>query len=98
VRRRNAAKLELVAKINPLDSLSALEKQLDLLTALVLTLAAKQPKDEQPEWLESLSQTYAATASVEPLNIDKAIRSMGDYKAHVREVQDQYFKSRSGGV
>ena len=36
---RNLAKIELLRKLNPLDSLAALEKQVDLLSALVAQLA-----------------------------------------------------------
>ena len=94
VRKRNGAKLELISKINPLDSLAAMEKQVDLLTLLVLTLAAKQPKDEQPEWLDALNTVFSETGSIDEGNIEASIKSMGDYKAHIRQLQEQYFKNR----
>ena len=95
VRKRNAAKIELIGKINPLDSLAAMEKQLDLLTMLVLTLATKQPSNEQPEWLPALTTIFDQTTSVDEASIEAAIKSLGSYKAHIRELQETYFKNRS---
>ena len=90
------AKVTLMEGLSPLDSLASLEKQVDLLTMLVLSLARKQPVDEQPTWLDELEEVFNNTASVQEEGLEKAIKSMGEYKAHIRTLQEEYFKARNG--
>ncbi len=93
--KKSRAKMELVRQINPLDSLTAIEKQVDLLTMLVLSLARKQPTAEQPAWLDELETVFSATSSVQEGSLEKAVESMGEYKAHIRALQEEYFHNRS---
>ena len=88
------AKTALVYGVSPLDSLAALERQVDLLTMLVLTLAQQQPSDEQPPWLPQLSEVFGQTSSVSEESVISAIAAMKDYKSHIRSLQKEYFKKR----
>lgn len=89
------AKRQLLSGLTPTDSLSALEKQVDLLTMLVLSLARKQPTAEQPAWLDELETVFNNTSSVQEDALEKAVTSMGEYKARIRALQEEYFKNRS---
>lgn len=90
------AKITLMEGLSPLDSLSSLEKQVDLLTILVLSLARKQPPSEQPAWLDELEEVFSGTSSVDESDLEAAVKSMSVYKAHIRALQNQYFKDRNG--
>lgn len=94
--KKSRAKMELVRHLNPLDSLAALEKQVDLLTMLVLSLARKQPAAEQPAWLDELETVFNDTSSVQEDALEKAVASMGEYKSHIRALQDVYFRAKNG--
>ena len=94
--KKSRAKMELIRQVNPLDSLSALEKQVDLLTMLVLSLARKQPAAEQPAWLDELETVFNDTSSVQEDALEKAVASMGEYKSLLRALQDVYFKAKNG--
>lgn len=89
-------KQRLVSKINPLDSLASLEKQVDLLTKLVISLARKQPITEQPEWLNELETVFMDTSSVKETDLEKSIVSIRKHKSHIRALQDVYFKAKNG--
>lgn len=95
---RNAAKTELIHQLNPLDSLAAMEKQVDLLTMLLLSLARKQPKDEQPDWLPALESAFDGASSVDDDTAQAAIASLGKYKARVRGLQATYFQKRDAAL
>ena len=92
---KSKAKRKLLSGLTPTDSLSALEKQVDLLTMLVLSLARKQPVAEQPAWLDELETVFVDTSSVQEDALEKAVASMGEYKAHIRALQEEYFRNRS---
>lgn len=98
VRRRNAAKMELVREINPLDSLASLEKQVDMLTSLVLQLAEQMPDAQTislaPK-LKSLIETCGANAGKTD---DQALASIASFKQSLREAQAAYFAKRQGNI
>jgi hypothetical protein len=93
--QRYKAKRKLLAHINTADSLAALEMQVDILTGLVLSLARKQPTNEQPSWLEELEAVFNDTTSVSENALKEAVKSTGAYKARIRALQEEYFRDRS---
>jgi hypothetical protein len=88
------AKMELMRSVNLLDSIAALEKQIDLLTALVLELAIAQPENEQPKLISKISDLVNGPTSVS--DFDKTLSDVITYKSRIRALQAQYFKDRNG--
>ncbi|MCL4652471.1 hypothetical protein [Burkholderia multivorans] len=95
LRRRNAAKLELLREINPMDSLAALEQQVDLLTALVQDLAALVPGSDGvtllPKVRDLVQQHGANAARTE----DEALAAITAFKAPLRARIAEYFARRA---
>ena len=91
--QKRMAKAELLAKVNPMDSIVALEQQLDLLSLLVIQHFDTLPVAQRPVW-------YASFKSAVSLSGTQTLRpqSAGDeflsHKEKVRELQAQYFESK----
>jgi hypothetical protein len=98
VRRRNAAKMDLVRDVNPLDSLSSLEKQVDLLTDMVLQLTALVPAGQSIPLAGKLQQLLAECGANEGRSADDVVDSIGDFKKALRDRQLAYFAKRSGSA
>lgn len=90
---RNKAKRELLSKINTGDALAALEKQLDLMTGLVVQLAASLAAP--PDWLDPLKAVLAQNASTQYKSDAQNIVEIGVQKKQLRALQAQYFAARS---
>lgn len=86
-RKKKDAKVELMRQVSPLDSISYLEKQVDLLSALVLSLAKK----EEPDWLSNFNAMHDATTSVDLSVAVEHISKLQIEKQRIREIQMQYF-------
>lgn len=93
---RTAAKAELVTQLNPLDSLAALEQQLDLLTEVVLAM----PKAEMPAQLQPvlvrLEQILASHGAHRGRGLGQALDAIESHKAGLRQRQARYFRRREG--
>jgi len=94
--RANKAKRNLLAQVNPISILAEQEKQIDLLSLLVIALAEKQPEDELPEWLPQFKAVIEQGSSLQFKGPAKAIEDIAERKAAIRSLQEQYFKARSG--
>lgn len=92
------AKNDLIARVNPMSMLAEQEKQIDLLSMLVISLAEKQPEDERPDWLPQFKAMLEQSSSLQFKGPDKAIEGIADRKAHIRSLQEQYYKTKSGGA
>ena len=76
--RKWKARQDFLFDINPIDSLAALERQVDVLTELLLTLV--------PENKQATLKQYLKLASNSPENVQKSL----EFKKHIRELQAQY--------
>jgi len=90
----NKAKRDLLGQINPISILAEQEKQIDLLSLLVIALAEKQPEDERPEWLPQFKAVIEQGSSLQFKGPARAIEDIAERKAHIRALQAQYFKIR----
>lgn len=92
------AKIDLLSAIGSNDSLSSLEKQVDLLSTLVIALVEKQPEYERPDWLSQFKTVIEQGSSLRFKGPLKAIEDIAERKAHIRALQEQYFKTKNGVV
>ena len=92
------AKNDLIEQVNPMSMLAEQEKQIDLLSMLVISLAEKQPEDERPDWLSRFKTIIERESSLQFKGPAKAIEDIGERKAHIRSLQEQYFKTKNGVV
>lgn len=90
------AKIQLLKQINPVAILAEQEKQIDLLSLLVLTLAERQPEEEQPDWLPQFKAMMAQDSSLQFKGVNLALQDVAREKAKLRALQQQYFKARAG--
>lgn len=95
MRFRNA-KVELLRKVGSHDSLSALEKQVDLLTALVVQLAQHVPAKSRPALALKLEQLVTSTGSNQGKADDEVIEKVAKFKGLMRSCQTEYFAQRDG--
>lgn len=95
LRRRNAAKMNLLNQINPMDSLASLEKQVDLLTLLVIELAGHIPQANDSDLLAKTSNMLAQASSVSSMTTAQAIDNIANFKAYLRTAVAQYFSERA---
>lgn len=97
MRFRNA-KIDLLRKIGSHDSLSALEKQVDLLTALVVQLAQLVPEDSRPSLCAKLNQLIGSVGANQGKPDDEVIEKIVQFKGVMRTCQAEYFAQRDGAV
>ena len=93
-RKKKAAKVNLMRQVSPLDSISYLEKQVDILSELVLSLI----QNKEPEWLPLFQLVMSETTSVSDTNIDDMIEKLYSEKLRIRDVQTEYFKAIADDV
>jgi hypothetical protein len=95
--RRHRAKTALLRAVNPLNSLAELEKQVDLLSAIVLELVARAvPEAERPAWwgrFAALAAEYDSTTMKGP---DAALDDIEAQKQNIRGLVAAYYQSRDG--
>lgn len=88
---RHRAKINNLGHIATNDVLAALEAQIDLQNRIILKLVAGEDAKEDAEKLISAT----ANVTVDTLhNDDKLVQTINRQKAHIREVQKQYFAER----
>lgn len=92
--RRRDAKVKLMSSISPLDSLSSLEKQVDLLTSLVVQLAALIPGSDALSLVSKIKGVVDQAGSNENKTDDEAVDSITTFKKSLRQAQEVYFTQR----
>lgn len=92
--KSNKAKRDLLEQINPMAVMSEMEKQLDLLTSLVISLAEKQPTEEQPDWLPQLKAVVEQQGSTQFKGPSGSLQDILERKQSLREIQRKYFEER----
>lgn len=92
--KQNKAKRDLLEQISPVAMLAEQEKQIDLLSLLVLELAEKQPAQEQPAWLADFKAIVEQHSSTQFKGVSGALADVGERKARMRELQRAYFAQR----
>lgn len=92
--KQNKAKRDLLERISPIAMLAEQEKQIDLLSLLVLELAEKQPVEERPAWLAEFKAIVEQHSSTQFKGVSGALADVGERKARMRELQRAYFEQR----
>jgi hypothetical protein len=95
---RNLAKIELLRKINPLDSLASLEKQVDLLSVLVIQLAGLVPGHEAIGLVEQVQHIIDEASANAGKTDEHTVTSVMSFKTALRQAQADYFATRDGAV
>jgi len=90
-RKKLIAKRDALLGVNVLDSVVALEQQIDLLTALLLTIVENRPR---PDWMEGFKQAVTPHSVLRTRNVNDLLADMKSHKAAVRELQERYFSDR----
>ena len=81
-------KRKLMSKLNPLDSLAALENQVDLLTSIVIRLMNGDPV---PPWVKDFIKTMQQNSSFMGRTPEQVVAIVNDEKSKVRGLQKEYF-------
>lgn len=88
--RRNA-----LTKITPLDSISELEKQVDLLSTMVFDLVSRLPEQDKPVWFEAYRSAVNDNASTKFKSVAQNIADIAETKGKIREIQSDYFTKKN---
>lgn len=86
-----SAKIALIKGLSTLDSLSELEKQVDLLTLLVIQLASKAGPKDTPPWFASFAAAVTPGLSTARNGEAYCIEEVGAHKQAIRDLQATYF-------
>jgi hypothetical protein len=92
------AKAKAMGQINTIDSLAALEFQLDLLSATVRHLVEKLPVSERPAWWDAFEASWSANLSFEPVGMEKALQEIASEKEKTRKTQADYYAELTNGI
>lgn len=84
------AKNKILYDINTIDSIVALEQQVDLLTDLVKSLINNQ---QVPSWSENFLNKTTDSSVTTVISADKAINSIEKQKKILRQAQREYFEA-----
>ena len=95
---RNLAKIALLRKLNPLDSLAALEKQVDLLSSLVIQLASLVPGQDDITLVNHLQHIITDASANAGKSDDQTVASVMSFKKALRQAQADYFAARDGAT
>jgi hypothetical protein len=79
-------------QVNLVDSLVALEQQVDVLTRLVMALAEDAPT--RPTWYPAFKSAITAGSVERLMPIPSLITAFSEHKNMVRDVQTEYFTQR----
>lgn len=92
--RANKAKRDLLAMVNPMDMLAEQEKQLDLVSMLVVDLAERLPEADRPIWLASFKSMLQQQNSTQYKGSAGCISDILERKTFIRGLQSAYFAER----
>ena len=92
---KNKAKRRLLSQIKAEDSLAALEKQVDLLSQLVMAMAQSLPSDQRPTWLDSFQTNLSQDTSTQFMGEVVSVADIHAHKTRMRTLQSAYFAQRS---
>ncbi len=95
---RNLAKIALLRKLNPLDSLAALEKQVDLLSSLIIQLANLVPGKEGIALVDHLKHIITDASANAGKSDEQTVASVMSFKKALRQAQADYFAARDGAT
>jgi hypothetical protein len=85
-------KRNLIKDISSLDSLSSLEKQVDILSLLVFEMYKKL--DNKQNWFEEFENTVMENSSLSFKNLEDNINNFAKVKQKLRNLQVKYFENR----
>lgn len=88
------AKIDLLESVSPIDMLAEQEKQIDLLSMLVIDLAEQRPVSERPAWLSSFKAMVEQHNSLQFKGAPNCISDVTDRKSAMRALQAEYFLRR----
>lgn len=95
---RRVAKMHLLREINPLNSLAELEKQVDLLGAIVMELVVRSvPEAERPAWWGRFAALLMEYDSTVLKGRDAALDDIEAQKNRIRGLIATYYQNRDGG-
>lgn len=97
MRFRNA-KIDLLRKVGAHDSLSALEKQVDLLSKLVVQLAEIVPDGDGIQLVGKVRQLIDQAGTNAGKTDDHVIEKIVEFKGLMRSCQAEYFAQRDGNA
>ena len=92
---KNKAKRRLLSQVKAEDSLAALEKQVDLLSQLVIAMAQSLPSDQRPTWLNSFQVNLSQDTSTQFMGEVVSVADIQAHKTRMRTLQSAYFAQRS---
>lgn len=96
------ARKELLNQLDPNNSLSYIEAQLDMLTKLVITMLKSQPEVcekvcqsfiDMPQFEQAFNETSVLSVKT----AEKCLEELWSTKAKVRDLQRQYFEAKNSG-
>lgn len=94
MRFRNA-KIDLLRGVSAYDSLSSLEKQVDLLSKLVLVMASKLDLPTETSTIEALTDILSKADSNTGSTPAQIAAKVEDFKVKLRQKQLKYFEDRN---
>lgn len=86
------SKHDLLVKTNPIDSITALEQQVDLLTEIVKRLVNNE---EQPTWSNSFINEMITNSSQSVRPVNKIIEDLISFKSDLRVKVAEYLSKKS---
>lgn len=92
------ARKALLSRMNPFDNLADLEKQVDLLSHLVIAMAKVIPEYELPSWFGQLESIMDKQSSLQFKTVEENLGNIDRTKTSIRESQRTFFKGRDGAV
>jgi hypothetical protein len=93
--RTNKAKRDLLEKLSPVSIMAEQEKQIDLLSTLVIGLVEQRPESERPEWFGAFKQMIEQQSSAQFKGAAGALTDITERKQRLRDLQRAYFSQRA---
>lgn len=88
-------KADLLKEVNPIDSLVALEQQLDLLSALVIQHFDGLSADKRPDWYSAFKSAVETSGTTSIRSAADNATGMAAHKARIRALQAGYLAARA---
>lgn len=88
------AKRPLLARVNTIDTVAELEKQVDLLSTLVVALVDALPEANRPAWYPAFKVMLASGSSTQFKSEEACIADVSGIKNSIRQLQSTYFNIR----